>query len=52
VGRLYTDASARPQAGFWLELAGGALLLVAGLGLLRASASRSSSAEPRAAVAA
>src|SRR3954467_2611153 len=34
VGRLYTDASAGPEAGFWLELAGGVLLVVAGLGLL------------------
>src|SRR3954451_2122007 len=34
VGRLYSDASAGPGAGFWLELGGGALLCVAGLGLL------------------
>jgi hypothetical protein len=34
VGRLYADASAGPGVGFWLELAGGALLAVAGGGLL------------------
>jgi hypothetical protein len=34
VGRLYTDATAGPEIGFWLELAGGALLVVAGAGLL------------------
>jgi hypothetical protein len=34
VGRLYTDATAGPQLGFWLELAGGALLVVAGAGML------------------
>jgi hypothetical protein len=34
VGALYSDASAGPEAGFWLELCGGALLLVAGGGLL------------------
>jgi hypothetical protein len=33
VGRLYTDAAAGPELGFWLELAGGALLLVAAAGL-------------------
>src|SRR3954468_15021925 len=33
VGRLYTDASAGPGVGFWLEVAGGALLVVCGAGL-------------------
>src|SRR3954449_2225223 len=33
VGRLYTDASAGPEAGFWLEVCGGALLVVCGGGL-------------------
>jgi hypothetical protein len=33
VGRLYTDASAGPELGFWLETLGGALLLAAGAGL-------------------
>ena len=33
VGRLYTDASAGPRAGFWLEVAGGAVLALAGGGL-------------------
>jgi hypothetical protein len=33
VGRLYSDASAGPRVGFWLELAGAALLCVAGGGL-------------------
>jgi hypothetical protein len=33
VGRLYTDVVAGPELGFWLELAGGALLVVAGAGL-------------------
>jgi len=33
VGRLYTDATAGPELGFWLELAGGVSLVVAGLGL-------------------
>jgi hypothetical protein len=37
VGRLYTDASAGPEIGFWLELAGGALLVVCGGGLFVAS---------------
>jgi hypothetical protein len=34
VGRLYSDASAGPGAGFWLELGGGVLLCVSGGGLL------------------
>jgi hypothetical protein len=34
VGRLYSDAAAGPGVGFWLELGGGLLLCVAGLGLL------------------
>ena len=34
VGRLYDDAAAGARAGFWLEVAGGALLVVAGLGML------------------
>jgi hypothetical protein len=34
VGRLYADAAAGPRVGFWLELGGGVLLCVAGLGLL------------------
>src|SRR3954471_12821626 len=33
VGRLYTDASAGPEVGFWLEVAGGVLLVVCGGGL-------------------
>jgi hypothetical protein len=33
VGQLYSDASAGPRAGFWLEACGGALLAVAGGGL-------------------
>jgi hypothetical protein len=33
VGRLYTDASAGPEIGFWLEVAGGVLLVVCGGGL-------------------
>jgi hypothetical protein len=36
VGRLYTDASAGPEIGFWLEVAGGMLLVVCGGGLLAA----------------
>jgi hypothetical protein len=32
VGRLYTDASAGPEIGFWLELLGGVLLVVSGGG--------------------
>jgi hypothetical protein len=39
VGRLYTDASAGPEAGLWLELLGGVLLAGCGGGLL-AGASR------------
>jgi hypothetical protein len=34
VGELYTDATAGPGAAFWLEVAGGALLVFAGGGLL------------------
>jgi hypothetical protein len=34
VGRLYSDAAAGPRVGFWLEVGGGALLCVAGVGLL------------------
>jgi hypothetical protein len=52
VGRLYTDASAGPQAGFWLELTGGALLLVAAAGLWVVAGSAARSAQRRAAVAA
>src|SRR3954451_2803510 len=37
VGRLYSDASAGPEVGFWLELCGGALLVLAGAGLLLAA---------------
>jgi hypothetical protein len=33
VGQLYSDASAGPRVGFWLEMCGGALLAVAGGGL-------------------
>src|SRR3954452_11886701 len=33
VGRLYADASAGPEIGFWLEVCGGALLVVCGAGL-------------------
>ncbi len=33
VGRLYTDASAGPEIGFWLELLGGLLLVVSGAAL-------------------
>jgi hypothetical protein len=34
VGELYSDASAAAEVGFWLEVAGGALLCIAGGGLL------------------
>src|SRR3954447_26591090 len=34
VGRLYSDASAAPGVGFWLELCGGALVAGAGAALL------------------
>ena len=34
VGRLYTDASAGPEVGFWLEVLGGVLLVACGAGLL------------------
>ena len=34
VGELYADAVAGPGVGFWLEVGGGALLCVAGAGLL------------------
>jgi hypothetical protein len=34
VGELYSDASAGPGVGFWLELVGGVLLVGAGVGLL------------------
>jgi hypothetical protein len=37
VGRLYTDASAGPEVGFWLELLGGVLLVACGSGLLLAA---------------
>jgi hypothetical protein len=37
VGRLYADASAGPGVGFWLEVLGGALLCVAGGGLVLAA---------------
>jgi hypothetical protein len=40
VGRLYDDASAAAAAGFWLELAGGVLLVAAGLGMLAAGRGR------------
>jgi hypothetical protein len=41
VGRLYTDASAGPEVGFWLEVVGGVLLVLCGAGLfLMASPSR------------
>jgi hypothetical protein len=36
VGELYTDASAGPKTGYYLELAGGALLTLAGGALLAA----------------
>lgn len=36
VGELYADAIAGPRAGFYLELAGGALLTVAGSALMAA----------------
>jgi hypothetical protein len=36
IGELYTDARAGPGAGFWLEVAGGALLVVCGAALLLA----------------
>ena len=44
VGDLYSDASASPKAGYYLETAGGALLLLSGGGLLLAW---SREAEPR-----
>src|SRR4051812_37805520 len=34
VGQLYSDASAAPGVGFWLEFCGGALVAAAGAGLL------------------
>jgi hypothetical protein len=34
VGQLYSDASAAPGVGFWLELGGGALVAASGAGLL------------------
>src|SRR5690242_19663567 len=45
VGRLYTDASAGPEIGFWLELAGGVLLAVCGAGLFVLT-SRAAGREP------
>jgi hypothetical protein len=50
VGRLYTDASAGPEAGFWLEVCGGALLVVCGGGLFvlaRRSDARGATARER-----
>jgi hypothetical protein len=44
VGRLYDDAAAGAQVGFWLELAGGALLVVAGVGMLVVARSAGGSA--------
>ena len=44
VGRLYADAAAGPGVGFWLELAGGALLWRGGGLLLLASTARRSDA--------
>jgi hypothetical protein len=44
VGRLYTDASAGPEVGFWLELLGGVLLAVCGAGVFLV-ASRSGARE-------
>jgi hypothetical protein len=38
VGEFYTDASAGPHAGFWLEVVGGTLLVAAGAALLSARA--------------
>jgi hypothetical protein len=52
VGRLYTDAVAGPQVGFWLELGGGALLVCAGAGLWLLAGAAAGAAERRAAVAA
>jgi hypothetical protein len=40
VGRLYDDAAAGARAGFWLEVAGGVLLVAAGLGMLAATRGR------------
>jgi hypothetical protein len=45
VGDLYSDASAGPRSGYYLETAGGALLLLSGGGLLIAGAR---APEPRA----
>jgi hypothetical protein len=42
VGELYTDARAGAGAGFWLEVAGGALLVVSGGALVLASRPRRS----------
>ena len=50
VGRLYTDASAGPRVGFWLEVLGGLLLVLCGAGLF-ARAAASSSAAPELAAA-
>jgi hypothetical protein len=41
VGELYTDARAGPGAGFWLEVAGGALLVVCGGALVALGSRRS-----------
>jgi hypothetical protein len=48
VGELYTDATAGPHLGFWLELAGGALLAVAGAAplLLRGTRARAKRPTP------
>ncbi|MEA2380059.1 MAG: hypothetical protein QOH72_30 [Solirubrobacteraceae bacterium] len=47
VGELYSNASAGPQVGFWLEACGGALLVVAGGGLLAATGRRTRGRAPR-----
>lgn len=48
VGELYTDASAAPGAGFWLELCGGALLAGSGFGLWLPARRSSAAVERRA----
>src|SRR3954471_21378889 len=47
VGELYSDASAGPGVGFWLEVGGAALLCVAGGGLLLAERRSSVAVPPR-----
>ena len=48
IGQRFTDASASPKAGFYLETLGGFLLLIAGsAGLILSSPTRSAGSPPR-----